>query len=169
MSAPDIPVTAAVRSLRAAGIPFEPLFYAYVERGGTGQAAASLGLDEHAVVKTLVMEAHEAGGRRNPFIVLMHGDREVSTKGLARFLGVRTVAPAGEADVTRFTGYVPGGVSPFGTRKTLPVYAEETILSLGRIYINGGKRGFLVAVRPSDLERVLAVKPVNVGLSGAGG
>jgi Cys-tRNA(Pro) deacylase len=164
MKATDIPVTTAVRALRAAGVPFAPHLYAWVEHGGTSHAAAALGVWEHEVVKTLVMEADE-GGKKRMVLVLMHGDREVSTKELARFLRVKTIAPASETGVTRATGYLPGGVSPFGTRAALPVLVEESILELGRIFINGGKRGFLVEIAPAELLRVLRAVPVRLGIA----
>lgn len=160
----EIPVTPAVRALRAARVEVLPHLYPYVDRGGTRQAAVSLGVDEHSVVKTLVFEAEKEGERKRPLLVLMHGDCEVSTKQLARFLGVKTVTPASEATVEKATGYIPGGVSPFGTRTPLPVYAEETILALERIYINGGKRGFLFEITPADLRRVVQVTPVQVAI-----
>jgi Cys-tRNA(Pro) deacylase len=159
----DIPVTTAVRALRAANVAFIPHFYDYVDHGGTKYAAASLGVDEHAVVKTLVMEV-DALSRKSMVLVLMHGDREVSTKQLARFLEVKAVSPATEAAVEKNTGYIPGGVSPFGTRTSLPVYVEESILALDRIYINGGKRGFLVELKPGVLLDVLHAIPVHVGI-----
>ncbi len=162
MKDPDIPITTAVRALRSAGVSFVPHFYDYIEHGGTKHAAESLGVDEHAVIKTLVMEVHEA--RKKFIIVLMHGDREVSTKQLGRILGVKTVSPAIAADVEKSTGYIPGGVSPFGTRTPLPVYVEETILGLPKIYINGGKRGFLVEMDPKELTRVLQAVPVQVAV-----
>ena len=164
MVKPDTPVTPAVRALRAAGIEFTSHPYAYVDRGGTAHAAESLGVDHHAVVKTLVMEAQSDGPRRQPLLVVMHGDREVSTKQLARLLAVKSVAPASEAAVEKCTGYLPGGVSPFGTRTRLPVYVEETVLALDRVWINGGKRGFLVELRPSALTTLLAAVPVRVGI-----
>ena len=164
MGKPDVPVTPAVRALRAAGIDFTPHPYGYVDRGGTAHAALSLGVDHHAVVKTLVMEAHNDGPRRQPLLVVMHGDREVSTKQLARLLEVKAVTPATEAAVEKSTGYLPGGVSPFGTRTRLPVYVEETVLALDRVYINGGKRGFLVGIRPSVLTSLLAAVPVCVAI-----
>jgi Cys-tRNA(Pro) deacylase len=117
------------------------------------------------VVKTLVFEAEAEGGRKKPLLVLMHGDCEVSTRQLARFLGVKTVAPASMAGVEKATGYIPGGVSPFGTRTPLPVYVEETVLALDRLYLNGGKRGFLLEIRPADLLRLLAATAVQVALS----
>lgn len=158
-------MTPAIRALRAAGAAFVPHFYKYVDRGGTQHAAESLQVDEHAVIKTLVMEAHQDGGKKLAVLVLMHGDREVSTKQLARLLHVKTVAPASEAAVTKHTGYLPGGVSPFGTRTALPVYIEESVLSLEQLFINGGKRGFLVAVAPSEVQRMLPVVPINVAVS----
>ena len=132
----NYPVTPAVRLLRERGVEFEPHLYDYEERGGTRHSAESLGVAEHAVVKTLVMETEQ----RKPLIVLMHGDREVSTKQLARHLGVKTVSPCAPAVAQRHTGYVVGGTSPFGTKARLPVYAERTIFELPRVYINGGKR-----------------------------
>lgn len=153
------PVTPAVRMLRELGVAFTPRLYAYEEKGGTSVAARQLGVDEHWVIKTLVMRAEGQG----PLLVLMHGDRQVSTRGLARLLGARAVAPSDPAEVTRLTGYQVGGVSPFGTKRRLPVYVEEGILALTRIYINGGKRGFLLEMDPHDLER--ALKPVAVAVA----
>jgi Cys-tRNA(Pro) deacylase len=124
-------------------------------------------VDEHTVAKTLVMETREAG-RKKTFLVLMHGDREVSTKQLARLLGVKAVSPASESDVEKNTGYIPGGVSPFGTRAPLAVYVEETILDLEKIYVNGGKRGFQVEISPQELVRVLGAIPVRVGIERRG-
>jgi Cys-tRNA(Pro) deacylase len=159
----DVPVTTAVRALRRAGVSFVPHLYDYVEHGGTKQVAQVFGKDEHIVVKTLVMETREAG-RKKFFLVLMHGDHEVSTKQLARLLDVKAVSTASEADVEKSTGYIPGGVSPFGTRTPLSVYVEETILGLEKIYINGGKRGFQVEISPQELVRVLGAIPVHVGI-----
>jgi Cys-tRNA(Pro) deacylase len=164
---PEVPVTPAVRVLRAAGVSFTPHLYDYLDRGGTRHAAESLHIEEHAVVKTLVMEAEGDAGRRRPLLVLMHGDLEVSTKQLARFLNVKTVSSASPTAVETYTGYLPGGVSPFGTRSSLSVYVEQTLLGLQSVYINGGKRGFLVAIHPSDLQRVLAAVPVAVGIRGS--
>ncbi len=164
MRQPEVPSTPAVHALRAAGVEFVPHFYAYVDRGGTRVAAEELHVPEFEVIKTIVLETQEQATARHGMLVLMHGDHEVSTKQVARFLGVKTIAPATEAGVTKYTGYLPGGVSPFGTRSALPVYVEETILILDRIYINGGKRGFLVEIHPTDLQRVLSVVPVNVGI-----
>jgi Cys-tRNA(Pro) deacylase len=168
MSKPDVPVTTAVRALRAAKALFTPHFYPYVDRGGTTHAAECLGVDHHAVVKTLVLEAQGDGPRRTPLVVVMHGDLEVSTKQLARLLKVKTVAPATEAAVEKHTGYLPGGVSPFGTRTALPLYVEASILDLPRVYINGGKRGFLVEIAPSILTTSFAAVPVEVGVRAAG-
>jgi Cys-tRNA(Pro) deacylase len=165
VKAPDVPVTAGVRALRAAGVDFVPHVFEYVERGGARHSAAALGLPEHSVVKTLVMEAKGREGPPTPLLVLMHGDREVSTRELARQIGAREVAPASAARVESHTGYVPGGVSPFGTRKALPVYVEESVLGLEAVYINGGKRGFLVRISPEDLRRVLSPTPVRVAIA----
>ncbi len=161
MAKTDYPMTPAVRLLREKQIAFTPHLYTYEERGGTRASSAALGVPEHAVVKTLVMEA----GPKSPLIVLMHGDMEVSTKQLARTLNVKQIAPCTEADVTRLTGYMTGGCSPFGTRTVLPVYAEATIFALAKIYINGGKRGFLVGIDPQDLRRAIAVTDVTVAVS----
>ncbi|MGE5313058.1 MAG: aminoacyl-tRNA deacylase [Acidobacteriota bacterium] len=156
----DIPVTPAVRFLREKAIAFIPRLYQYVEHGGTHASAVELGVDEHCVIKTLVMETDP----RSPLIVLMHGDREVSTKQLARTLGVKQVTPVTEQSVTRLTGYQVGGCSPFGTRTKMPVYAERTIFDLEKIYINGGKRGFLVEIDPRELKRVLDVTEVSAAV-----
>ena len=156
----DYPVTPAVRVLRDNSIPFVPHTYTYEEHGGTHASALALNVSEHQVIKTLVMETDE----RKPLLVLMHGDREVSTKTLARLLGVKRVQPASSADALRHTGYQFGGTSPFGTRNRLPVYAEKTIFDLPRIYINGGKRGFLVEIMPTDLLSVLSIVEVDVAI-----
>lgn len=153
-------MTAAVRALRAAGVEFTDHLYEYEEKGGTAVSARELGFDEHSVVKTLVMEDESA----NPLIVLMHGDRQVSTRELARVLGVKTVQPCSPETAHRHTGYLVGGTSPFGTRKQLPLYMERTILDLPRIYINGGKRGYLVGVAPADVRRLLAPTLVSVAI-----
>ena len=155
----DFPVTPAVRYLREKGIEFVPHLYEYVEKGGTRESAKQLGIDEHTIVKTLVFETSE----KKSLIVLMHGDREVSTKNLARNLGVKSVEPASPDRVTKLTGYQVGGTSPFGTRTRLPVYAERTIFDLDRIYINGGKRGFLVEIDPAVLRSIDAAE-VEVGI-----
>ena len=153
------PITAAVRFLREKKIPFAPHLYKYVEHGGTRESAKQLGLDEHAVIKTLVFETSE----KKPLVVLMHGDREVSTKNLARQIGVKSVEPASADRATKWTGYMFGGTSPFGTKMELPVYVERTIFDLNRIYINGGKRGFLVEIDPAGL-RSLNINEVDVAI-----
>jgi Cys-tRNA(Pro) deacylase len=155
------PSTAAALFLRAQGVSFTEHAYRYEERGGTAVAARELGVPEHAVVKTLVME----DDGRAPLIVLMHGDREVSTKQLARQIGARAVAPCRPEVAARHTGYLVGGTSPFATRKPLPVYVERTILDLPAIYINGGSRGFLLGVAPADVVRVLHATLVDVAIA----
>jgi Cys-tRNA(Pro) deacylase len=156
----SIPATPAVHFLRRHGVTFSEHPYRYEDRGGTRASARELGVDEHAVVKTLVMQ-DEAG---EPLLVLMHGDREVSTKQLARHLGRKAVQPCEPAVAQRHTGYMVGGTSPFGTRKPLPVYIERSILDLPRAYLNGGRRGLLVGVMPSEITRTLEATPVNVAL-----
>jgi Cys-tRNA(Pro) deacylase len=156
-----VSATPAVHFLRRHGVTFAEHPYRYEERGGTRVSARELGVDEHAVIKTLVME----DDTRTPLIVLMHGDREVSTKQLARQIGKRSIQPCEPATAERHTGYQVGGTSPFGTRKTLPVFIERTILDLDRVYINGGKRGFLVSLAPADILRVLTAAPVDVAIS----
>jgi Cys-tRNA(Pro) deacylase len=155
------PITQAVRFLRANGIPFIPRLYPYEEHGGTGRAAEMLEVPEHHVIKTLVMQSDT----RHPFIVLMHGDREVSTKNLARHLNVKHVQPCETRDAERLTGCQVGGISPFGTRTGLKVYVESTILELDWIYINCGKRGFLCELKPEDLEKALAPERVTVAIN----
>ncbi|RPJ01880.1 MAG: Cys-tRNA(Pro) deacylase [Candidatus Aminicenantes bacterium] len=155
------PMTPAVRALRQSGVEFTDHAYAYIEHGGTSTFAAESGVDEHVVIKTLVME----DDTKRPLVVLMHGDREVSTKELARALGVRSVRPCAPETAERHSGYMVGGTSPFGLRKPLPIYVEASILDLPRIYINGGKRGFLVGLDPKDLARVLKPVPVRVAIS----
>ena len=154
------PVTPAVRSLRAGSIDFIPHLYQYEEHGGTHQASSILGVPEHEVIKTLVMEVDS----RWKLLVLMHGDREVSTKQLARELGVKRVSPCDPVSAEKHTGYKVGGISPFGTRKSLPVYVESSIMELDRIFINGGKRGFMIEIDPCDLEKIFPVKKVNVAV-----
>jgi Cys-tRNA(Pro) deacylase len=154
-----------VRALRAAGIAFVPHVYTYVERGGTRHSAEALGVPEHSVVKTLCMETRGKGTAAEPLLVLMHGDCEVSTRELARQIGAREVSPASVTAVEKHTGYVPGGVSPFATRKALPVFVEATVLELPTFYVNGGKRGFLVEIRPEDLVRLASPTPVRVAIA----
>jgi Cys-tRNA(Pro) deacylase len=156
------PSTPAVRLLRAAGVAYTEHPYRYEAHGGTAASARALGVDENLVVKTLVMQ--DDAGR--PLIVLMHGDRQVRTRELARQIGARSVEPCAPEVAERHTGYRVGGTSPFGTRKAMPVYVERSVLGLTRIYINGGSRGFLVGITPSDLQRVLDPTPVEVALEG---
>ncbi|HUU71861.1 MAG TPA: Cys-tRNA(Pro) deacylase [Burkholderiales bacterium] len=157
------PVTAAVRVLRAHKIAFTDHLYEYEEHGGTMVSARELGVPEHAVIKTLIME-DEAG---KPLIVLMHGDLKVSTRELARTIGVKTVSPCNPETANRHSGYVVGGTSPFGTRKNMPVYMEKTILDLDRIYINGGRRGYLVGMAPREAVRIAEPVLVQVAQSDA--
>jgi Cys-tRNA(Pro) deacylase len=154
------PVTLAVRALRTQHVPFVPHLYDWEPRGGTRASAQHLGVDEHLVIKTLIFE----DDRRQPLCVLMHGDREVSTKNLARFLGVKQVAPCAPEVADRHSGYQVGGTSPFGLKRAMPVYMERTIGELERLYINGGARGFLVEVAAADLVRVLAPTAVDVAV-----
>ena len=152
--------TPATRLLRRAGVAFSEHAYDYVERGGTAESASQLGVDEHAVVKTLVMQDDK--GR--PLIVLMHGDRQVSTKKLARAIGAKSVEPRTPEAAERASGYQVGGTSPFATRKPMPVYVEATVLELERICINGGRRGYLVGIAPAVLVDLLAARPVHCAL-----
>ncbi len=149
--------TPATQWLRRNKIAFGEHPYEYVEHGGTAESAKQLGVDEHVVVKTLVMEDEHA----KPLIVLMHGDRTVSTKNLARQIGAKRVEPCKPDVASRHSGYLVGGTSPFGTRKAMPVYVESSILALDQIYLNGGKRGYLVSIAPSVLTSLLDAKPVD--------
>jgi Cys-tRNA(Pro) deacylase len=158
MARDSLPVTRAVRVLREHGVRYTDHPYDYAPRGGTAVSAREIGVDEHAVVKTLVMEDE----RKRPMIVLMHGDREVSTKNLARFIGVKHVVPCEPAVADRHTGYQVGGTSPLGTRKALPVYMERSIADLPYLYVNGGRKGYLVGMAPNDLVRVLGPVLVDV-------
>lgn len=154
------PITPAIRMLRDARVEFSNHLYTYEERGGTADSARKLGVDEHMVIKTLVME--DEG--KNPLLILMHGDLEVSTKELARIINVKTITPCTPEIATKHTGYMVGGTSPFGTRKRLSVYMEETIIELPLIYINGGKRGYLVSLSPRDLDRLLGPILIKAGI-----
>jgi Cys-tRNA(Pro) deacylase len=156
-----VSATPAVHFLKQHKIPFTEHEYRYEERGGTAVSSRELGVDEHNVIKTLVMEDEQ----RQPLIVLMHGDREVSTKNLARQIGAKTVTPCAPEVAQKYTGYLVGGTSPFGTRKSMPVYLERSIAAIDRIYINGGARGFLVSMAPADLIRVLSPGFVDVGVT----
>lgn len=162
MSAPRMPSTPAVLALRTAKVAFTPHFYDYEERGGTAVSARELGVEEHAVIKTLIMQDEAA----KPLIVLMHGDREVSTKALARELGVKRIEPCKPEVAERHTGYRVGGTSPFGTRRRMPVYMEASIAELPQIYINGGSRGFLVGIAPQVVVDLLAPRAVSVAIAG---
>ena len=154
--------TPATQWLRAHGIAFDEHVYEYVEHGGTAESASQLGVPEHEVVKTLVMQDEAA----RPLVVLMHGDCQVSTKNLARAIGAKSVEPCKPDVAQRHSGYQVGGTSPFGFRKDVPVYVERTILALPRILINGGRRGFLVGIAPSVLTQPLGAKPVECALPG---
>src|SRR6478735_2392622 len=153
--------TPATQFLRKQGIAFSEHPYAYEEHGGTAVSARELGVDEHRVVKTLIMQDEAA----KPLIVLMHGDRKVSTKNLARQIGCKSVEPCKPEVANRHSGFLVGGTSPFGTRKTMPVYIEESILALPRIFINGGRRGYLVGIDPQVCVRLLGAKPVQCALA----
>ena len=152
--------TPATQWLRAHEVAFTEHVYDYVEHGGTAESARQLGVDEHAVVKTLVMQDERA----RPLIVLMHGDKQVSTKNLARGIGAKSVEPCRPEVAQRHSGYMVGGTSPFGLKKAMPVYVEATVLALARICINGGRRGYLVGIAPSVLTELLGAKPVSCSI-----
>ncbi|MBI5255505.1 MAG: Cys-tRNA(Pro) deacylase [Burkholderiales bacterium] len=152
--------TPATQVLRGAGVAFTEHVYDYVDHGGTAESSRQLGVPEHAVVKTLVMQNERA----EPLIVLMHGDKQVSTKNLARAIGAKSVEPCKPEVAQRHSGYLVGGTSPFGTRKPMPVYVEASVLALDKILINGGRRGYLVGVTPDVLGRLLAAQPVHCAL-----
>jgi Cys-tRNA(Pro) deacylase len=154
------PSTNATRLLKQAGVAYTEHLYRYEDHGGTALSARELGVAEHAVIKTLVMEDDRAA----PLIILMHGDREVSTKELARQIGAKAVQPCRPEVANRHSGYLVGGTSPLGTKKAMPIHAEATIFDLDRIYLNGGSRGFLVGLDPEDLDRVLKIVRVNVAI-----
>ncbi len=157
----NYPITPAIRVLREKKIEFEPRVFEYIEKGGTKHSAEVLKVDEHAVIKTLIFETNE----KKPLIVLQHGDFQVSTKELARILKVKSVAPVSPEKASKLTGYLVGGTSPFGTKTKMPVYAEKTIFDLPKIYINGGKRGFLVAIEPRVLKKVLTVEEIEAAIN----
>ncbi|XOB66087.1 Cys-tRNA(Pro) deacylase [Deferribacteres bacterium DY0037] len=159
MAKEKFPVTPAIRELRRYKVEFTPQLYDYVEKGGAKHSAEVLGADPHAVIKTIILQNEKS----EPCVVLMHGDKDISTKNLAREIGVKTLEPCTPEIANKNTGYLVGGTSPFGTRKQMPVYMEKTISELETIYINGGKRGFLVSMKSSDLVRVL--KPVFVSVA----
>ena len=152
--------TPATQMLRKAGVAFTEHPYDYVDHGGTAESARQLGVAEHAVIKTLVMQDDKA----QPLVVLMHGDRQVSTKNLAREIGVKSVVPCTPDVAQRHSGYLIGGTSPFGLRKAMPVWVESSVLDLPHICINGGRRGFLVGIEPVVLVRLLAARPVHCAL-----
>jgi Cys-tRNA(Pro) deacylase len=156
------PVTQAIRMLRAHHVAWTDHLYAYEEKGGTRVSARELGVDEHAVIKTLIMHDEQ----KRPLVVLMHGDCEVSTKNLARQLAVKSIEPCPPAIADKHSGYQVGGTSPFGTRQAMPVYMEASIAELPRIYLNGGKRGYLIGIDPADVVRVLQPTLVNVAVAG---
>lgn len=156
------PVTQAIRMLRAHHVAWTDHLYAYEEKGGTRVSARELGVDEHAVIKTLIMHDEQ----KRPLVVLMHGNCEVSTKNLARQLAVKSIEPCPPAIADKHSGYQVGGTSPFGTRQAMPVYMEASIAELPRIYLNGGKRGYLIGIDPAEVVRVLRPTLVNVAVAG---
>jgi Cys-tRNA(Pro) deacylase len=150
--------TPATTFLAEHGVKWSEHFYEYVEHGGTEVSSSALGVPEHEVVKTLVMETDKG----DPLVVLIHGDRKVATKELARVVGAKRVFPCRPEVAQRHSGYLVGGTSPFGTRKAMPVYLERSVLDLPRIYINGGRRGYLLAMDPREIVRVLSPVLVDV-------
>lgn len=159
MSKIDYPITPAIRFLRQHKIEFQPCLYPYVEHGGTTHSAQCLGVDEHCVIKTIVLKNEKNQG----LIVLMHGDKQISTRNLARQLNQKHIEPADPKLANKWTGYLVGGTSPFGCKSSLPVYVEKSIWDLPVIYINGGKRGFLVCIQSKDLQS-LNVENVEVAV-----
>ena len=153
--------TPATQMLKAAGVAYTEHAYDYVEHGGTAESAKQLGVDEHSIIKTLVMQDEKA----QPLIVLMHGDRSVSTKNLAREIGAKSVEPCKPEVAQRHSGYMLGGTSPFGLKKAMPVVVEATVLALPRICINGGRRGYLVGISPQVLVSLLAARAVHCALA----
>ena len=151
-------MTPGIRQLIEHNVSFTNHFYKYEERGGSAASSRELGVDEHIVIKTLIMETET----KAPLIVLMHGDCQVSTKQLAREMGVKTVSPCDPETANRHSGYMVGGTSPFGTKKKMPVFIEKTILELERIYINGGKRGYLINLKTSDVVKVLTPTALEI-------
>lgn len=158
MARDEFPLTAATRFLKAQGVVWESRVFEYEDHGGTRASSAALGLDEHRIAKTLIMEDEN----RSPLCVLMHGDREVSARELGRQLGLRNVSMCPPDTAQKHSGYLVGGTSPFGLRKAMPVYAEATLLVLPKVWLNGGKRGFLVGIDPGILRTLLNVQPVSV-------
>ncbi len=160
MAKERLPTTQAVRTLKKHKVNFTLYPYTYEEKGGTETAARQLNVEEHLVIKTLVMEDDKG----NPLLVLMHGDKQVSTKALARTLGVKRVTPCAPEVAHRHTGYFVGGISPFGTKKPLSVYVEASIMNLPKIYINAGRKGLLAEMAPGDLARILNPTAVDIGI-----
>lgn len=160
MKAEKIPNTPAIIFLKGHNVEFKPLFYKYIDHGGTKESSKQLGIDEHRIIKTLIFEDDKG----SPLIVLMNGDFEVSTKNLARIIGAKSVKLCDPNKAQRFSGYQVGGTSPFGTRKTMKIYAQKDIFNFDRIVINGGKRGFLVEIKTEDLQRLLKPKIVDVAV-----
>jgi Cys-tRNA(Pro) deacylase len=160
MAKDKVPVTQAIRVLREHDVEFETHTYDYVEKGGAAASSSALGVPEHAVIKTLVME----DDRREPLLVLMHGDKQVSTRNLARTVGARSIQPCKPEVADKHSGYQVGGTSPFGTRRAMPVYLERSVLELERVWINGGRRGMLVSLDPREIVRVLAPTLVDVAI-----
>ena len=160
MAKEKFPTTQAIRALKESGVNFSLHFYKFEEKGGTTVAAKELNVDEYLVIKTLVMEADNG----DPLLILMHGNKKVSTKAMARALGVKTVKSCEPLIAHKHTGYFVGGISPFGTRKPLKVYVEASIMDLPKIYINAGKKGLLTELSPSDLARILNPTPVSVAI-----
>lgn len=158
---PHVSETPATQLLRRHGVPFDLHVYDYVEHGGTAESARQLGVDEHQVVKTLVMQDEAA----RPLVVLMHGDRTVSTKNLARQAGRKSIEPCAPEAAQRHSGYQVGGTSPFGTRKAMPVFVEASVLELPRVYVNAGRRGCLMSIEPRVLVDLLGAQPVNCALA----
>ncbi|MDR0926835.1 MAG: Cys-tRNA(Pro) deacylase [Ignavibacteria bacterium] len=159
MSKINYPVTPAIRYLNEKNIIYKCHQYNYEDKGGTSQTATELNVDEHSVIKTIVVDADG-----QEVIVLMHGDLEVSTKELARIIGAKKAEPATADKATKATGYQFGGTSPFGTKKQIPTYIEQTLLELPTIYINGGKRGFILEMAMEELQKAVSLVPVNVGI-----
>jgi Cys-tRNA(Pro) deacylase len=160
MNNKDFPMTLAIRELLDNNVEFTPHVFPYEEKGGTAHSSKTLGVPEHSVIKTLIME----NDSKEPLVILMHGDMQVSTKSLARILGVKSISPCKPEVADKHSGYQIGGTSPFGTKRKMPVYIEKTILDLALIYINGGKRGYLVSLHPKELMRILNPIPVEVGI-----
>jgi len=158
MAKSKFPVTPAIRVLRDAKAVYSEHLYNYEEKGGTAVSSKELGVDEHYMIKTIIMEDEN----NNPLICLMHGDAEISTKQLARTIGVKSISPCAPETANKYTGFLVGGTSPFGTRKKMPIYMENTIQKLPILYINGGKRGYLLSMDPQEVIRILKPTMVNV-------